>query len=134
LFAPPFVVVLVACGSTKPLLGGFSSVGNGDGISVGGGAGEGTASGFMGGCVGGTGVCGIMGVSLGFAGSVGSTGEGEGKSMQATNNNTVLRNTDRSSAVILFRRIKCRNNITDLLIVHESSNLNYIVISHSVNS
>jgi len=120
-----------------PLLGGFSSVGGGDGIGVGGagrGAGEGTASGFMGGCVGVTGVCGITGVSLGCTGSVGSTGEGEGKLMQATNKITILRDIDRSRAVIFSRRIKRRVDMTNLLIVFITGSFNYMLIVQTVNS
>ena len=108
-----------------PLLGGFSSVGGGDGIGVG--AGEGTASGFMG-------VCGITGVSLGCAGSVGSTGDGEGKLMQATNKITILRNIDRNRAVILFRRIKRSVDMTNLLIVFITGSFNYMLIVQPVNS
>jgi hypothetical protein len=131
LLPPPLVVVLVTCGSIKPLLGGFSSVGGGDGIGIGGaggGAGEGTASGFMGGCVGVTGVCGITGVSLGVAGSVGSTGDGEGKLMQATNKITILRNIDRNRAVILFCRIKRSVDMTNLLIIFITGSFNYMLI------
>jgi hypothetical protein len=137
LLPPPLVVVLVTCGSTMPLLGGFSSVGGGDGIGIGGaggGAGEGAASGFMGGCVGVTGVCGITGVSLGVAGSVGSTGDGEGKLMQATNKITILRNIDRNRAVILFRRIKRSVDMTNLLIVFITGSFNYMLIVQTVNS
>ena len=135
LFAPPFVVVLVDCGLTKPLLGSFSSVGGsgGDGIGVGlggagGGAGEGTASGFIGGCVG------VTGVSLGVAGSAGLVGVGEGNSVQATNKIAVLRNMDRSSAVILFRVIKCRVDMTNLPILFITGSSNYMYIVQTVNS
>jgi len=113
-----------------PLLGGFSSVGGGDGIGAGGaggGAGEGIASGFMGGCVGVTGVGGITGVSLGVAGSVGSTGDGEGKLMQATNKITILRNIDRNRAVILFCRIKRSVGMPNLLIVFITGSFNYML-------
>ena len=139
LLTPPLVVVVDDCGSTKPLLGGFSSVGDGDGIGVGGGvadggAGEGTASGFMGGCVGVTGVCGITGISLGCAGSVGSTGEGEGKLMQATNKIAKLRDTDRSRTAIFFCRIKRRVDMTNLLIVFITGSFNYMLILQTVNS
>ena len=105
----------------------------GDGIGVGlggagGGAGEGTASGFIGGCVG------VTGVSLGVAGSAGLVGVGEGNSVQATNKIAVLRNMDRSSAVILFRVIKCRVDMTNLPILFITGCSNYMYIVQTVNS
>ena len=90
----------------------------GDGTGgTGGGAGEGTASGFMGGCVGSTGVCGITGVSSGAAGLAGSVVVGKGNPVHATNKIAEVRNMDRNRAVILFRVIKCRVDMANLLIV-----------------
>lgn len=117
-----------------PLLGGFSSVGGGDGsgVGIGGdgwGTGEADSSGFTGGCVGVGGVCGVAGASSVVAGSIGLIGGGEGNSTQDINSSAVLRVMVRSRIAIFFCRIKCLGDIANLLMLPKIGNLNYTVIA-----